>query len=700
MATDLDAKLKLADIVALPNIAEKLSAEDLDTIGAWAMQGLELDINSRSKWEERNERVHALCLQVMEKKSYPWEGASNVKFPIITIAALQYHARAYPALVTPTGIVKYRVFGPDPEGKKNKQGARIADHMDYQLTEEDQNWEDEMDKALIVQSLGGVFKKCYFNSLLRHNTSEMVLPKDLVISYYAKSLDTAPRLSHLLWLSKNEVVERKRRKLFLDIELGDVGVQEPQQGDRLEVARDKASGMDKPAFDPLAPLAFVEQHRDLDLDGDGYAEPYAITVHRTSKKVVRIVARYSSKGIERADGKDKGPVIYIRPINYFQHYPFIPSPDGGIYGIGLGMLLGLNEAIDTLTNQLIDAGTLANLGGGFLGRGAKIRSGENKFKPGEWKNLDCSGEDIAKNVFPLPIKDPSSVLFQLLGLLIQYAERTGSATDPMVGVSPGQNTPAETSRNTLEQGMKVMSGVLKRTYRSFKQELRKLYTLNQLYLPEKPSGPFQITEADYAFDPQGIRPAADPSLMSDAQRQNQAMQLHSLSRAGPGFNLYEVDKRALEAFRIPDMDTVLPDPKGPNAIQAPPDAKLLEAQTKAKSAEAKHADAQVKHKLAAGKLLIAAQKAEAEISKLEADAQLVKATTQGELQGQKLAVISQQLEVSQAKHSALMEAIDTLGSIAQPESNDGSDAGGIPPMAGGRSNPGGNGTAPPSPRGV
>jgi chaperonin GroES len=579
---ELEDPLNLKELADKPNIADMLPDDYLATLGSVCVQEYQADKSTRSDWETKTKKAMELALQIVSEKTYPWTGASNVKFPLLTIAALQYHARAYPALISPNDIVRYQVFGPDPDGARNKQGAKIAAHMTYQLTEEDSAWEENMDKALIVQCIVGcAFKKTYYDSLRGHNVSDIVMPDDLVVSYYTKSLSDDTRISHLIRLSSNQVYERRVKGLFLDIDLAPVPL--TSENSQLQQAKDKNQGMQPPAntgSDTDLPLEFIEQHRCLDLDGDGYREPYVVTVHLGTQKVVRVVARFIDADIVWMDEVMKDKVLRIKAENYFVKFPFIPSPDGGFYDIGLGSLLyPINESINTLVNQLIDAGTLSNTGGGFLGKGIRSKSGEMYFRPGEWKRIESTGDDLSKNIVPLPIREPSAVLFKLLDLLIGYGERIGGATDLNVGVTPGQNTPAETSRNAMESGLKVLNGIIKRNYRSLKDEFQKLYTLNKYFLPDEPTGPFQMTNKDYSADPSGIRPAADPNVMSDSQRLARAQTVLTMATASPGFNIYEANRRALEALKEPNIDALLPDPKGPNAIQPRPDPKLMKEQT-------------------------------------------------------------------------------------------------------------------------
>jgi chaperonin GroES len=251
-----------------------------------------------------------------------------------------------------------------------------------------------------------------------------------------------------------------------------------------------------------------------------------VYVRRDNKKVARIVARYTQKDIEV---NESGVILSIKAEQYFTKYPFIPSPDGGFYDLGFGVLLGpLNESINTIINQLVDAGTMANTAGGFLSRGIKLRGGNYTFNPMEWKHVDTTGDDLRKGIVPLPVREPSQVMFTLLNLLINYGERIGGSVDILSGQNPGQNTPAETTRTMAEQGMKVFNGIFKRTHRSLKQEFRKLYRLNQIFVDENTpyvsgaNGSGMVLASDYEGPVTDVMPTSDPSITSDAQRINPA----------------------------------------------------------------------------------------------------------------------------------------------------------------------------------
>jgi chaperonin GroES len=656
---ELNTKFNLDEIVEMPNIATALEEQDLYTISYHVYKGFEADKESRSAWEKRTEESMKLALQVAEAKSFPWPGASNVKFPLVTIAALQYHARSYPVLINGETPVQCRVIGDDPTGQKDARAHRVSQHMSYQILEEDVNWESEMDRVLISQPIVGcAFKKSYFDPILKHNVSENILAKDFVVNYWTKDLATSPRITQIQYMSRNDIYERVARGLFLEMtEIMPAAV--PQSN--LTLAQNKAQGMTAPdSVDESTPYEILEQHTFIDLDGDGYAEPYIVWMRRDTKQILRIVARYFTTSIEK---DDNGNVLRITPETYFTKFPFIPSPDGGFYDLGFGSLLGpLNQSIDTILNQLIDCGTMANTAGGFLSRGIKLRGGNYNFAPLEWKHVDTTGDDLRKGIVPLPVREPSQVLYTLLNLLINYGERIGGSVDILTGQNPGQNTAAETTRTMAEQGMKIFSGIFKRTYRSLKDEFRKLYRLNQLYLEgvqdyNSDTGQNFIAAEDYAGPVSDVRPSADPNIVSDTQRIQQATALLQLASTTPGMNMYEVQKNYLKAMKVSNIDMVLPDPKGPNAIKPGPSEKVQIEQMRA---QIKQMDIELQTKLAAIKLAQNAELQQAKIHKLEADAILAVEQAGGVQTGHDIAMLDAQIGAARAKQEGIQDSLKTV----------------------------------------
>ena len=578
----LEARLSLAEAMHSPNIAEHLSGDDLKAIGDWCVEGYQRDKRSRSKWETRMQAAMDLALQVTKTKTFPWPGAANVAFPLVTIAALQFHSRAYPALVQAPDIVSYRVTVPDPQGQLTAAALRVGRHMSWQVLEQDESWEESHDRLLIsVPIVGCAFKKTYYDPTQRSNTSELVLAQDMVLDYYAKSVETCSRKTQRYTTSRNDIHSSVEDGRFRDCR------EEPwynapalPNADRGQARADARTGESPPLNpDEASDYTLIEQHCSLDLDGDGYAEPYIVTVEPTSRFILRIVARWDSD--EQVERNIRGRVVRIRSTEYYTKYGFIPSPDGGIYDLGFGILLGpLNSTVNALCNQILDAGTVATTSGGFLGRGVNLRGGQYSFNQFGWNRVDSSGDDLHKNIFPLPVREPSKVLFEMLGFIVQYAGRIAGSTDTMVGENPGQNTPAQTTQTMVEQGMKIYNAIFKRIWRSMKHEFRKLFLLNAHYLPDTQAfggAGMQVLKQDYKTDPRNICPAADPNVASEAQRLKQAIALKQAAATTPGYNVELVERRFLRAMGVMDADQLYP---GPGKVPPLPNPKAMVEQMK------------------------------------------------------------------------------------------------------------------------
>ena len=616
---ELETKFKInADTVKAPNLADKLSERDLDALGNWVWEGFNRDKFSRQKWEQRTQAAMDLAMQVQKEKNFPWPGCSNVAFPLITIATMQFHSRAYPAILHSPEIVKYKVNGPDPMGEEYGRAKRVGEHMSYQLMEEDSSWEEQHDRLLInIPIVGCAFKKTYYSGQKGHNVSELVLAQDLVLDYFAKSVEECGRKTHIIPKFRNDIYEGVRSGIYLDI-LEAEWYQQPARPfrDKNQYREDQRLGMTEPSGDDTTPFTLLEQHCWIDMDGDGYQEPYVVTIEENSKRVLRMVTRFDT--MDAVAKNEKGQIIRIKPVEYFTKYGFIPSPDGGIYDVGFGVLLGpINESVNSILNQLVDAGTMAVTAGGFLGRGAKIRGGQYTFAPLEWKRVDSTGDDLKKNIFPLPVREPSGVLFNLLSLLIDYTNRISGTTEAMVGESTGQNTPATTTQSMVEQGQKIFSAIFKRVWRSMKEEFKKLYVLNSIYLPMTtmfgPEGQ-RVLREDYKGDPNRITPTADPSVTSDRQRQQLAMTVKQLAMQSPGYNVPEVERNLLKAMHVDGIDIIYP---GPEKIPPQPNPKVQIEQMKA---QVKQAQLQADMQKFAAELMEQRRLNSAKILQLEAQA--------------------------------------------------------------------------------
>lgn len=572
--------MKISDVLDSVNIAEDLDEQELHMIGKKVGDGFETDLASRRPWEKDLESWTKLALQISDTKTFPWTGAANIKYPLLATAAMQFAARAYPTLVPSNGkLVKCKVVGADPTGEKTARADRISTHMSYQILDQMDGWEEDMDKLLISLPIAGtVFKKTYWDAAKQQNCSRLVLPKNLVVNYYTRCMEDAERVTEVILISQRKLKERQNQGIFLDIKLPRPGGEDVLANDSVNRAFQVEADDDKSTAYTL-----LEQHTFLDLDDDGYAEPYIVTIEAQSQKVLRIVPRFNPAGVQVSN---KGKIIVIEPIQYYTKYDFIPNPDGGFYSIGFGRLLGpLNESSNTIINQLVDAGSLSNLQSGFIGKGLRIKMGESRFSPGEWKAVNATGDDIKKSIFPLPVRDPSPVLFNLLDLLLKSGKELASVAEIFVGKMPGQNTPATTTMATIEQGMKVFTAVYKRVYRSLAKEFQKIYVLNREYMnPEEYIDVLDepVKQEDYKGSENDVIPNADPTAVSSQEKQAKVQALMQLLQLGT-INPMAVTKLYLEAFEIPNAEQYInqPQPQGPSPEQQQAEAKMQLEQQKA-----------------------------------------------------------------------------------------------------------------------
>ena len=646
--------MKINDLIASDNIADELSDEQLKKIGTQVYDGYETDLKSRSLWEKDLEKWTKLALQIVDEKTFPWKGASNVKYPLLSTAAMQFNARAYPSLVPADNkVVKCRAIGADIDGMKAERARRVSLHMSYQVTEEMEDWEEDMDRLLLVLPITGTaFKKTYWDSSLQRNCSKLVYPTDLVVNYWAKSLEEAERKTEIIPISKRKLKERQLQGIYRECTLPDPVI------DATDEQRQERQGFVNPDQDETTPYTLLEQHGYLDLDEDGYAEPYVILVEKHSREVLRITARYTDEDVLMGE---KGEVVKISSIEHYTKFSFVPNPDGGFYDIGFGRLLGsINASADTLVNQLIDSGTLNNLQSGFIGKGLRIKMGESSFTPGEWKAVNATGDDIKKQIFTLPTKEPSPVLMTLLQFLLQSGKELASVAEIFVGKMPGQNTPATTTMATIEQGMKVFTAVYKRIFRSLTKEYRKLYKLNYRYLnPEQYIDVIdeKIEQSDYAGPENDIVPAADPQATMAQEKLTKAqnlMQLMSLGTLDP----MQVTAYLLEAFEIPNAEQfVIQQPQ-----QAPdPKAQLMEMEGQLKQQEhgMKMQEMEQKMNLAQAqgqhKMMLAEAQAQIKNASEEDKAELEMAARELDLHFKKLEGVIQAATAAQKGRQALQQ---------------------------------------------
>lgn len=560
-------KLNLNHILESVNLAEDLNDEELQVMADELLEGIESDINSRSAWEKQIHEWTRLAAQVKEEKSYPWTNAANIKYPLVTIASTQFAARSYPALVSSTSPAKGVIIGADPTGEKNKRAIRLSKHMSYQIIHQIDDWEEGMDRLLhLLPVVGTVFKKIYYSPVLSKCVTEVVPAIDLIINYSAPSVLKAQRKTHRLYFDGNDLEEYTRMGLFLrhdDLLPADRAAKSLKN-------HDITQGMSRPGDERVNIHHIYECHCFWDLDGDGYREPYIVTIHKDSRKILRIYRNFEQEDV--LVKKDTGEIVRITPCAYFIPWVFIPDPNSNIYGLGFGHLLGpINETINTLINQLLDAGTLNNLGGGWLGKNLQLRSSSTQFDPGEWKVVNSYGDDLRKGIVPLPQVQPSGVLFNLLGLIESSGMKVAGVVDILTGDIPGQNTKATVAMAAIEQGLKVFSSIYKRGHRALTKELKLYYKLNSRYLA--PEEYWSIVEekpvegqapTDYIIGDNDVMPGSDSNVSSEQQRLAKVQALLEILQLD-SVNPAVVTKRYLEATEQPNIEELMemPPPPGP-----------------------------------------------------------------------------------------------------------------------------------------
>ncbi len=515
---------------AMPNAMDVFSADAVQALGERALAEYRLDRESRTEWEASARASLKAILQKPEPKSYPFENAANIKFPLLTTACLQFAARAYPAIVAGEKIVKALVLARPGDGEARSRGDRIETHMSYQLRHMMPEWEEDTDTLLHqLPAVGCAFRKVFWSREQHRPVSQMVSALDLVVNQNAVSLESVPRITQRFELYPNEVEERVRSGTFASVALELDGA---DAGDD-PLGRTSCAG----GGDSLAPQVFLEQHRNDDLDGDGLAEPWIVTIHEASGQVVRLAANYD---LSRAVAGTDGTIVRLPRFEYFVKYAFMPDPRGGFYDIGFGELLkSLTESIDSTINQMLDAGHLQNAGGGFIGSGLNLKKSQMRFSPGTYHTVNAPGGVIRDAIVTVPHPGPSAVSQNLLNMLIASGKQITAVQDILTGDMPRAQAVATTLAQ-IEQGLKVFTAIYKRIYRALGQEYRLLYALNGRYPDEteylnslnwRPAGGEAVPSmaADYALRGCHLTPVADPAIVTDMQRLTKAQFLMELS---------------------------------------------------------------------------------------------------------------------------------------------------------------------------
>lgn len=552
------------------NLAAEMDEGQLNKIAIQVLCDYEQDKESMADWFQKMERGIKLASLVKEEKNYPFPNSSNVKYPLVTSAALQFNARAYPAIVPPDMVVKAKVWGDDRGGMKAARALRVSTFMSYQLSGPIEEWEEETDNLLVqLPIVGTMVRKWWYDPAAGRARCRLVDPGKFIVNDKVKNLSDAPRCSEELPLYPVEIEQRVRSGSFVDFEF----TNDPEDEQGLQ--------------------EFVEQHTRLDLDEDGYPEPYVVTVHVETQTVVRLVADFRETDVQFVTEERQVPVEVpvqdpmtgatviamsmqaetyatgiksIKRGSYFVAFKFMPSLDGGFHGTGLGLLLGdISESINTIINMLMDAGHYASLGGGFIGSEFRMKGGGQRFRPGEWKTVGTAGQDVKSALVPVTFPGPDATLYQMLGMLIDAGRELASVQDVMTGESPRQNQTATTTIALIEQGMMVFTAAYKRIFRALKGEYALLAGINaETVAPdeynafldgEQPADPSQ----DFNLSDMNIQPVADPRSVTKMQQAAKAQMLFEWAQAGI-VNQGEALSRMAEAMDVEDVESLMPQP--------------------------------------------------------------------------------------------------------------------------------------------
>ena len=503
------------------NLAEFMDDGQLSGLAMELMGDFEEDRASRQEWEDTYVKGLDLLGFQYEDRDRPFPGASGVTHPMLAEAVTQFQAQAFKELLPSKGPVKAQVMGaatPDVE----LQASRVQDFMNYQITTEMEEYTPEMDQLLFYLPLAGsAFKKVYYDTMKQRPCSNFVPVDDLVVPYSVSDLNTCERITHIVKMSHNEVRAQQISGAYLDVEI------KPSYVSAYDDTQDKEDELE--GIDGTSDMMYelLEFHVLMDLPGfedpDGMHLPYIITVDSTSSKVLSIRRNY------RADDPMK------QKIQYFVHYKFLPGL--GFYGFGLiHMIGGLSRTATAALRQLVDAGTLSNLPAGFKARGLRIRDDETPLEPGEFRDVDAPGGALRDSLIPLPYKEPSGTLFQLLGFCVEAGQRFASVTNLNIGEG-NQELPVGTTMALLEQGTRIMSAVHKRLHYAQKTEFKILARLFAETLP--PEYPYMVVGGDQSIkqtdfdDRVDVIPVSDPNFFSMSQRISLAQQELQLVQSNP-----------------------------------------------------------------------------------------------------------------------------------------------------------------------
>ena len=544
------------------NLAEYLDDYVLGSISKKLINDVENDKESRKEWMKTyTDGLKYLGMRFDEQRSQPFEGSSGVIHPILAESVTQFQAQAYKELLPAQGPVKTQIVG-QRDANTEMQAERVAEFMNYYIMNEMPEYDPELDQLLFYLPLSGsAFKKVYYDASIRRPVSKFVPSEDLLVPYEATDLLSAERVTHIVSMSNNEVRKLQLSGFYADIELTGSEVETrdtvTEEIDKIQGVEPEYNNDEQRRLYEIHTVAEIEGFEDIDENGEptGLKLPYIITIDESSQKVLSVRRNY----------EPNDPIK--NKINYFVQYKFLPGL--GFYGLGLShMIGGLSKATTSILRQLIDAGTLSNLPAGFKARGIRIRDEASPLQPGEFRDIDAPGGALRDALMPLPYKEPSGVLFSLLGLLVDSGKRFASIADMNIGDSNAA-MPVGTTVALLEKGTKVMSAIHKRLHYSQRTEFKILARVFGEYLPpvypyETGSGSKEIKLEDFSKKVDVI-PVSDPNIFSMSQRVVMAQELLTMVQSNPEIHgpqgIYEAYYRMYSALGVDNIEALLLPPQ-------------------------------------------------------------------------------------------------------------------------------------------
>ena len=539
------------------NLADILPEDILDPVGS-ELKSNYMDYKmSRKDWEKSYTEGLDLLGFKYENRTEPFQGASGATHPVLAEAVTQFQATAYKELLPSDGPVRTQVLGVKTPAK-DQQAHRVKDFMNYQIMDQMTEYEPEFDSMLFHLPLAGsTFKKIYYDDLLGRAVSKFVPADDLIVPYTANSLAEAEAIIHVVKISENELRKQQVAGFYADVELTPPGtiVNDEVSKKEKDLEGTTKSGKQIPMY------TLLECHVDLDLEGfedigpdgepTGIKLPYIVTIEEGNGTVLSIRRNYAPNDPKK------------QRVQYFVHFKFLPGL--GFYGFGLiHMIGGLSRTATVALRQLLDAGTLSNLPAGFNQRGVRVRDEASPIQPGEFKDVDAPGGNLREAFFPLPYKEPSATLLQLMGIVVQAGQRFAAISEMQIGEGQS-NAAVGTTIALLERGSKVMSAIHKRLYNSMRHEFKLLSKVISTYLP--PEYPYDVVGGarlikQLDFDDRvDILPVADPNIFSMSQRITLAQTQLQLATSNPQIhNLYSAYRNMYEAIGVKNIDSVLPPP--------------------------------------------------------------------------------------------------------------------------------------------